>query len=200
MADGYALSQSGVLLTLVGFLILALVAAGFMALSMTLTGTAVANCLVFLLFFLFVRACGMFFLYGFSEVAPMFHVDSSLLKIFDIQFFLPVGLLAQIFDGDTALFHNPWFFIYWTAVAVALLSLSAWAYCRRRSESATKSAPNRLMQNIYRIGVTFPFLMMGVFLMIAQKDFYLCVLCAFVAFHMLTSSWVRGRYRVVSCL
>lgn len=206
MADGYALSYGGALLTLVGFLILALVTAGFMALSMTLTGTAVANCLVFLLFFLFVRACGMFFLYGFSEVAPMFHVDSSLLKIFDIQFFLPVGLLAQIFDGDTALFHNPWFFIYWTAVAVALLSLSAWAYCRRRSESATKSAPNRLMQNIYRIGATFPFLMMGVFLMIAQKDFYLCVLCAFVAFlvwvifELLTTKKVKNVIRSIPML
>ena len=182
MADGYVLSYGGALLTLVGFLILALVTAGFMALAMTLTGTAVANCLVFVLFFLFIRACGMFFMYGFAEVAPMFHVGSSLLSIFEIQFFLPVGLVAQIFDGDTALFHNPWFFIYWTVVAVVLLVLSAWTYCRRRSESATKSAPNRFMQNIYRIGVTFPFLMMGVFLVIAEKDFYFFVLCAFVSF------------------
>ena len=206
MADGYALSYEAVLLTLVSFLILALVMAGFMALAMMLTGTAVANCLVFLLFFLFIRACGMFFMYGFAEVAPMFHVGSSLLTIFEIQFFLPVGLVAQIFDGDTGLFHNPWFFIYWTAVAVILLALSAWAYCRRRSESATKSAPNRLMQNVYRIGVTFPFLMMGMYLMIAGKDFYLSVLCAFVAFlvwiifELLTTKKVKNVIRSLPML
>ena len=206
LADGYALSYGAVLLTLVGFLILALVTAGFMALAMTLTGTAVANCLVFLLFFLFIRACGMFFMYGFAEVAPMFHVGSSVLTIFEVQFFLPVGLVAQIFDGDTALFHNPWFFIYWTAVAVVLLALSAWAYCRRRSESAMKSAPNRLMQNIYRIGVTFPFLMMGVFLMITEKDVYLSVLCAFVAFlvwvifELLTTKKVKNVIRSLPML
>ena len=64
----YTVTPKTILLTVLGFLLLALVTAGFMALSMMLTGTAVANCLVFILFFLFIRACGMFFLYGFSAV------------------------------------------------------------------------------------------------------------------------------------
>ena len=206
MADGYVLSFGAVLLTLFGFLLLALVMAGFMALAMTLTGTAVANFLVFVLFFLFIRACGMFFVYGFANVAPMFNISYSVLKLFDIQFFLPVGLLVQILDGEAAVLRSGWFWVYWIAVAVVLFVLSAVAYCRRRSESATKSAPNRLMQNIYRVGVTFPFLMMGVFLFIDQKDFYLCVLCAFVAFlvwvifELLTTRRVKNVIRSIPML
>ena len=182
MADGYILSLKAVLLTLLGFLILSLVMAGFMALAMTLTGTCVANCLVFLLFFLFIRACGMFFLFGFSGITEMFDITHSPLRIFDWDFFLPLGLLAQVFDGDAEVFRSVCFFLYWIAVAVVLLVASAVAYCRRRSESATKSAPNRFMQNLYRIGVTFPFLMMGVYLVIVESDLYLFLLCAFVAF------------------
>ena len=182
MADGYILSLKAVLLTLLGFLILALVMAGFMALAMTLTGTSVANCLVFLLFFLFIRACGMFFLFGFSGITEMFDITHSPLRIFDWDFFLPLGLLAQVFNGNAEVFQSVCFFLYWIAVAVVLLVASAVAYCRRRSESATKSAPNRFMQNLYRIGVTFPFLMMGVYLVIVESDLYLFLLCAFVAF------------------
>jgi hypothetical protein len=182
LADGYVLKLKAVLLTLLGFMILAMVMAGFMMLSMTVTGTAISNCLVFLLFFLFIRACGLFFLYGFSEITDMFHVNNSLLRVFDWDFFLPLGLLIQVFDGDADVFGNIWFFIYWLTVAIVLFAVAAWTYCRRRSESATKSAPNRFMQNLYRIGVTFPFLMISVYLMIVDIDFYLSLFCVFVAF------------------
>ena len=182
LADGYVLKLKAVLLTLLGFMILALVMAEFMMLSMTVTGTAISNCLVFLLFFLFIRACGLFFLYGFSEITDMFHVSNSWLCIFDWDFFLPLGLLNHIFGGEEESLGNIWFYIYWFAVALVLFAASAWTYCRRRSENATKSAPNRFMQNLYRIGVTFPFLMMSVFLLIIDSPFYLSLFCVFVAF------------------
>ena len=182
MVDNYVLGLKAVLLTLVGFLILGLVSAGFMALAMMLTGTTVANCLVFLLLFLFVRACGAFFLYGLSDIALMFNSMHSWLGMFELEFFLPIGLVSQIFDGDTEMFRSVWFFLYWFTVGVVLLMASAVAYCKRRSESATKSAPNRFMQNLYRIGVTFPFLMMGGYLLISESEMYLFLLCACIAF------------------
>jgi hypothetical protein len=112
----------------------------------------------------------------------MFNYTSSWLKLFDWEFFLPIGLSLQIAYGETSVFGNVWFFLYWSAVAIILLSLSAWAYCRRRSESATKSAPNRRMQNIYRIGVTVPLLILGVYLFIAQYEFFFGLLCVLIAF------------------
>jgi len=183
-AKYYTVSADVIVLTTLGFFIMALVLAGFMALAMMLTGTAVANCLVFLLFFLFVRAFGVFFLYGLQSLAPMFNPLHSLLRIFDWDFFLPIALLAQVTDGGSVYgaFGHAGMVLYWFAVAVLLWAGSAVAYCKRKSESATKSAPNKIMQNIYRIGVTFPFLMLGAFLFIVEKDFYICVLCVVVAF------------------
>ncbi|MBQ3490719.1 MAG: hypothetical protein IJA86_09030 [Clostridia bacterium] len=184
VAKNYTVSVSTVVLTTLGFLILAFVMAGFMALAMMLTGTTVANFLVFLLFFLFIRAFGLFFLYGLEEIAPMFNPMHSWLKIFDWDFFLPIALFARIEDSMSteASFGNTLLLLYWLLVGAVLFVSSGFAYCLRKSESATKSAPNKIMQNIYRIGVTFPFLMLGAFLLIAEKDSHLYLLCFVVAF------------------
>jgi len=202
-AKYYTVSVDVIVMTTLGFFILALVMAGFMALAMTLTGTAVANCLVFLLFFLFIRAFGLFFLYGLEGITPMFNHMHSWLRIFDWDFFLPLAFLIKILDGGSTngAFGNVGLLIYWFAVAVLLLIGSALTYCLRKSESATKSAPNKIMQNIYRIGVTFPFMMLGAFLFIDQKDFYwglLCFVMAFlvwVIFELLTTKKIKNVFR-----
>ena len=157
-----------VLMTFLGFLILGMVAAGFMALSMTVTGTPVANWLVFPLFFLFIRLCGVFFLNGFTTLTPMFVPEASWLGLLDWDSFLPNILLTNMFWSRPALDGMGRIFLYWFFVAVLLLVLSAAAYGRRRSESAGKSAPNRLMQNIYRIAVTLPFFGYGAYMLIVM--------------------------------
>ena len=203
MASGYFLETGAVLLMLLGFLLLAMVMAGFMMLAMTLTGTAVANVLVFFLFALFIRSCGLFFLYGFSDLTPMANMDNSFLRIFRLDFYLPIGLFVQIFDGGSAWLENVWFFLYWFFVAVVLLAVSADCYCRRRSESASKSAPNRFMQNIYRIGVTLPFLLFGVYWRIMDGESYVTVLCGivgflvWVVFELLTTKKIKNVIRTL---
>ena len=203
MAKSYTLSAEIMIQTTLGFFVLALVLAGFMALAMMLTGTSVANCLVFLLFSLFIRACGIFFLYGLESLTPIFNSMHSPLRIFEWEFFLPIGLFIETVDSGATneVFGNAGMLIYWFTVAVLLLIGSAVAYCVRKSEIATKSAPNKIMQNIYRIGVTFPFLMLGAFLMITEKDFYLCLLCflvgflVWVIFELLTTKKIKNVFR-----
>ena len=202
-AKYYTVSVDVIVLTTLGFFILALVMVGFMALAMTLTGTAVANCLVFLLFFLFIRAFGLFFLYGLEDITPMFNHMHSWLRIFDWDFFLPFGIFIEVVDeGSTnSVFSNAGILIYWFIVAILLWVAAGIAYCLRKSESATKSAPNKIMQNIYRIGVTFPFMMLGAFLFIAEKDFYwglLCLMMAFlvwIIFELLTTKKIKNVFR-----
>ena len=183
-AKYYTATADVIVLTTLGFFILALVMAGFMALAMMLTGTAVANCLVFFLFSLFIRAFGMFFLYGLDYITSMFNPMHSWLRIFEWEFFLPLGIFVEVADsGSTnAVFSNAGMLIYWFVVAILLWVAAGIAYCLRKSESATKSAPNKIMQNIYRIGVTFPFMMLGAFLYITDDGLYLFLLCMLVAF------------------
>jgi len=201
----YVVPISAVLLTALGFFILALLSAGFMALAMMLTGSAVSNCLVFLLFFLFVRTGGYFFFYGFSEMTPMFNPAHSWLGIFDIDFFLPISLLIGIVDSEEA-FSSAGLLVYWTLVSLGLLTGAGFAYHFRRSESATKSAPNKIMQNIYRIGVTLPFLTLGALLLMIEKDFYLCLLCALVAllvwiiYELMTTKKIKNVVRTLPLL
>ena len=207
LAESYTVTSRAVLLTFFGFLILAIVAAGFMALAMMLTGTAVANWLVFLLFSLFVRVCGYYFLSGLKEVCGMFHTAHSLLAIFEIEFFLPLTLLYDWLEPKSLSINIGWSLFYWSAVAIVLLALSAVAYSRRRSESATKSAPNSLMQHIYRIGVAFPFVGCGVYLLVtvrySSRYFYMALLCILVGFlvwsifELLTTKKIKNLIRAL---
>ena len=198
----YVLNATAVVMTFLGFLILGLAMAGFMALAMMLTGTATANWLVCLLFFLFVPVCGEFFLSRFNTMVPMFNSDCSWFRIFEVEFFLPLSLFPNPLLYNRGLGYPlkeqglP--FLYWFAVAIVLFALSAMAYCRRRSESATKSAPSRLMQHIYRIGVTFPFLIYGMYMLIKSNDirsgslFVLIGVLVWIIFELLTTKKVKN--------
>ncbi len=162
----YATTFAAAMISMLAYFITALVLVGFMSLAMMLTGTPIANVLVFILFTLFVRAFGLFFFYGLDEIAPMFNATHSWLSIFDITFFLPFRIFN--FYGDD--FVTAGMLCYWAIVGILLLVGSCIAYHFRKSESATRSAPNRLMQHIYRIGVTFPFVMLMMY-MILIDDF-----------------------------
>lgn len=168
IAEEYTVTVEAVCLSTIAYIILAIVMVGFMALAMTLTGTTISNCLVFALVFLFVRAMGAFFLYMLEEVAPLFNLTNSWLQIFNLDFFLPWRLFYEVVGSfNDEVFYEAGMYIYWFIVGLLLIGVSAATYHFRKSESATKSAPSRLMQHIYRIAVTFPFvLLIPVFIII----------------------------------
>jgi hypothetical protein len=166
IARWYDASVLVMLMSTLAYVITALVMVGFMVLAMTVTGTTVSNLLVFILFTLFVRAFGLFFLHGLEDVAPMFNVENSLLRVFDIQFFMPLRLFVEIFDGESAAYFDAPMLIYWAIVGILLLIGAGVCYHYRKSESATKSAPSRVLQHIYRIAVTFPFMMLTMFMIL----------------------------------
>lgn len=154
------------------YAITALAMAGFMALAMMLTGSTISNCLVFLLVLLFVRTIGFFFLYCLEDIAPMFVSDTSWLKIFELEFFMPFELLFEgIFQMEDAVFHKGGMMIYWLVVSILLLVVSGVLYVHRRSEWATKSAPNKLLQHVYRIAVTLPFMLLGIVFIVMEGNF-----------------------------
>lgn len=172
VARFYTVSPIAMVMSTVTYFITALMLVGFMALAMTVTGTSVANVLVFILFTLFVRAFGVFFLYGLQEVAPMFNATNSWLAIFDFDFFLPLRLFMD-FDSyrKEICFYDAGILCYWAIVGILLLVAAGFFYHRRKSENATKSAPNRWMQHIYRSAVTFPFMMFMMFMILIDGGF-----------------------------
>ncbi len=198
----YSVSAEAIWLSFAAFFIIAVMMAGFMTLAMMITGTTISNCLVFLLLLLFVRAIGLFFITCLEDLAPMFVLDTSWLHIFDLEFFMPLQILLGIFDGDESVFHAAGMYVYWLVVGILLFALAGFFYCRRRSENATKSAPNRIMQHIYRIAVTFPFVLLGVTFIIYENEldayhliFFVVALLVYVIYELITTKKIKSVLR-----
>lgn len=202
IARFYTVSPLAMVMSAVTYFITALMLVGFMALAMTVTGTTVSNVLVFILFTFFVRAFGIFFLYGLEEIAPMFNSMNSWLSMFDFDFFLPLRLFIDFGALDHSGFYDAGLLCYWTIVGILLLVAAGFFYHRRRSENATKSAPTRWMQHIYRIAVTFPFMMFMMFMILidgGMESYHLIFLVfaalVWIIYELLTTKKIKNVWR-----
>ena len=157
MASSYTFTFGTVVLGMLPYLVLSVQMAGVMILAMTLTGTRTSNFLVAILFFLFARVMCAFAVSTLEELTSVIYVDDSVFKYFTLQFFLPFALFEGVFDGDAEVYTNAALQIYSLLAGVLLLVLGEMSYRKRRSESANKSAPNKLLQHVYRFAITLPF-------------------------------------------
>lgn len=172
---------------------------GFMTLAMTLTGTTVSNVLILALLFLFVRAVGGLFTACVYEVAPMFDISYSILRVFELDFFLPFSLVGDLYSvGQTSTFSDVPLILYSVATSLLLLGLGAVGYVRRKSEMATHSAPSKLVQHIYRVAVTLPFCLLLVYLLLEYVDaslvaiMVIVILLVWVIFELMTTKKIKN--------
>ena len=199
MAPYYHLSFISVLLSFIAQFILTVLISGFMCFAMMLTGTVISNVLIFALVALFVRTTGTMFIYGVEEVTPIFLLSESWLKIFSFEYFLPWKVLVGVFDGEGATDFG--LLIYSLIIGILLLAASGYLYIKRRSEIAGQSAPNKILQLIYRSAVTLPFLLIIVFCMIVDGlESYLVVLFAiallvYLLFELMTMKNIKSMFR-----
>ena len=198
LASLYTFTFGTVILGVLPYLVLSVQMAGVMILAMTVTGTKISNFLVAILFFLFVRAMGAFFVVALEEVTPVLNVDYSFFKYFSLEFFLPFALFIGVLDGDAEVFVNATLQIYTLLVGIFFLVAGGIAYNKRRSESATKSAPSKLLQHIYRFAVTLPFVFMVAFFMIIdgiegyQVILALIAVLVYVLYELITTKKIKN--------
>ncbi len=150
-------SFTTLLVCLLVYVTLTLLFVGGMFLAMSITGTTVANFLIFVLLMLFLRIIGAMFIWGVDEMSNVFIAEYSPLRWLSFDYFLPYGLLMDLFGGEGNAYANIPLIIYTLAVSLAAIVLAVVCYCRRRSESAGRSAPSKKLQHVYRFAVTFPF-------------------------------------------
>ena len=181
------------------YFLAAILLVGFMSLAMTLTGTTVSNVLIFALLSLFVRAVGGIFTQCLNAVVPMFDTFYSVLRVFEIEFFLPFSLIADLYSvGRNTTFTDLPLILYSIASVLVLLGLGAIGYVKRKSEAATHSAPSRWLQHVYRCAITLPFCLLLVYLMIEDMDFELFVtmlviiLLVWVIFELMTTKKIKN--------
>lgn len=133
----------------------------FMALAMCLTGTATTNIFIFGLVACFFRSVCLCFTYALENTVFILDLSETVLRFTGIVYFFPIALLGGSFgmlEPETVYTNVP-LHIYTVVISIALFVLALWLYVRRRSEMATKSAPTRRLQHVYRIAFTTPFVL-----------------------------------------
>lgn len=158
----YALMWGKFLLFAVGTLIASFAVSAGVTLAMTVTGNVLTN-LVISLFVLFLpRLLVLLMTYAICGSLPMLNIE-YISGILDNDLNMVSGFVFSFFEnGNVArsiekILMNPSSMIY-TVILTAIYAAGACVlFCRRRSETATCSAPNRFLQATYRIALTFMF-------------------------------------------
>lgn len=134
----------------------------FMALAVSLTGTAASNIFIFGLLACFFRVACLIFTVAMEETAPIWQASDTALRFTDMGFFFPVALLGAMIEvyEPSNVYTNIPMYIYTFAVSAVLLLIAGYLYVRRRSETAGKSAPTKRLQHVYRIAFTTPFVLL----------------------------------------
>lgn len=135
--------------------------AGLMLVAMMLTGTIATNLSIFALLACFVRVLGALIVMCLEELVPIYDISYSPAAFLEIDFSLPLGLLGATINTRTAIkvFSNTPVFIYTGVCAVLLIAAGCLLYRFRKSEMAGMSAPNRMLQHIFRCAFTLPFVL-----------------------------------------
>ncbi len=143
------------------FAFVSLYVGSFVLLAMTLTGTTVSNCAVSLILFFFVRIISAITIEMVESLVPILDVAYSPLRFMSTRYWLPAATFRIYYD--LSVFRDVSLWVYSAVVLVALYALSVWCFCRRKSESAGKSAVNRGLQHAFRCAFTLPLALLTVF-------------------------------------
>lgn len=143
--------------TVIYELLVAFGVAGATFVAMALTGTAFSNFMVMAIVLLLPRFCITFFQVIILEEARTI-APSSLMGLWDPAHNLITGIFTSLIGYDVEyLMSNTWGYFYTLVLDCVYFALAGLFFTIRKSETAEKSAPNRLMQHVIRCGLSLPF-------------------------------------------
>ncbi|MBO5778803.1 MAG: hypothetical protein J6R82_04460 [Clostridia bacterium] len=148
------------------YFLASLLLAAFMAVAMTLTGTNISNALIFVLLFGFVRLSGAFFIMALENEYPILVTALTPARLLSMDYSLPMALFNSAIGGGANIFSNYGVWIYTAILSIALIAAGCYFYTKRRSEMAGQSAPNRMLQHVYRCAITLPMAFITAFILI----------------------------------
>jgi len=149
---------------------------GFILLAMTLSGTATSNITVAIIAMFSFRVLGALITISLDELVPMYDIAYSIGKVFSFRYWLPTAVISSFYDSSV--FSNAFLWIYSALVTVGVYAFAYVSYCKRKSESAGRSAPARKLQHVYRILFTLPFALFTTMSLILDggDDFFVVLL------------------------
>ena len=127
-------------------------------LAMSITGTGITNFVVTGLILFFPRLISIVFSQIVNSIL-LITTSADFGILTDAKYNIPVGFIKTILmsSGSSSDLLQSVSAIVYSLVLAAVYILVAWLlFTRRKSETAEKSAPNKMMQHIYRCLITIP--------------------------------------------
>lgn len=141
--------------------LIALLAMAGVLVAMSVTGTVFTNVLVSVLLLFLPRTLIELFYNGTVSNMAFYVAQPETSGFFRSENNLLFGLLTAFFGGSgfgDSLTDPTWQSLVYTSLLILVyLVLGGVLFCRRRSEAAGQSAPNRWLQHTYRIALTMTF-------------------------------------------
>lgn len=182
----------------------ALYIGSFVLLAMTLTGTIFSNLAVSGILLFFVRLVGNIIAVILDDLVPILDLAYSPLRFLSMRYYLPAAIMTSFFDS--AVFKSVGLWIYSFVVLAVLYALAIFCYCRRKSESANKSALNRKLQHVFRCAFTLPPALLTVYSIIDGVDTSFVVVLlvftvmAYFLYEVITTKSLRSTLRAAPIL
>lgn len=148
------ISFSAPFFTIAEYMVVTLLIGAYAAIAVSLTGTRVSEFFITLILLFFIRIAFSLFVVSLDTAIPVLDLERSMLLLLSPRYYFPLAIFwNMIVPGTLA---NPAVWIYTVAIAAVGLVIACVLYVKRKSETATKSAPNRVFQHIFRCLFTLP--------------------------------------------
>lgn len=155
-------TPDAILCLLPAYLCACFLLSGIAALAVSATGTFFAAATVSILFAI-VPAFFMELICRFLDTTVISFVPSaSLISPFTLSNSV-FGAIFTFTGEASSLLYQGWFFLFSFAVGVAFFFASLFVYRKRKSEWATKGAPNAKLRAVYRLLATIPLLIFSLY-------------------------------------
>ncbi len=176
----------------------------FILLAMTLTGTTTSNISVSAILLFLLRIIGIILVEALEELVPLFDITYSPFRFLSMRYWLPSAIISSFYDSSV--FQNAALWIYSVIVLLVLYALATYCYCHRKSESAGKSAPGKVLQHVYRCAFTLPFALFTTLSIFLQGDLsvfvilLLLTLVVYFLYELITTKSIRSMLRATPYL
>lgn len=152
LVSHYAINIKGALITIFNIWAGSVMVAGAVAIAMCITGTTFTNFVVSLLIIFFPRLLTTVFVTTLNN-ALWITQGLPFIPLVDGRYNVVTNLILGIFAGYTypATFTYIWGGVYTLVLGLIYTLLAAYLFYQRKSESAEKSAPNQVLQTVYRL-------------------------------------------------
>lgn len=177
----------------------------FFLLAMTLTGTTVSNIAVSAILLFFVRIVGSLVTLILDDIVYILDIAYTPLRFLSMRYWLPATIINSFYDSSSV-YKNTGLWIYSFVVLIIVYALATFCYCRRKSESANKSAPNRKLQHVFRCAFTLPLALLTAFAITIDEDItfvfvlFVITLVVYYLYELITTKNIRSTLRATPLL